>query len=96
MFTVPVQFFYRDDRTRMDTEELRIQKSPFDPVKHPTGKEDLLRDLMFERQNLPTSTLPLEGVLVGSMKRQRRKKAKERKISNYYMSAGVSYPKTLL
>jgi len=54
--TVPVQFFHRDDWTRMDSEELRIQKSPFDTVKTSTGKEDLLRELMFEKQNLPTTT----------------------------------------
>ena len=54
--TVPVQFFYRDDWTRMDSEELIIHKSAFDLVKHPTGKDYLLLDLMFERQNLPTTT----------------------------------------
>ena len=65
----------------MDTEGLRIQKSAFDREKRTGGKEDLLRDLMFENKesNLPSESS--KGKEHGA-ETQTRKKARDGKKPN--------------
>ena len=74
-----MQFFQRDGWTRMDTEELRIQKSAFlTGKKESGGREGLLRDLMFENKerNLPSESSKRKE---HGAETQTRKKARDRK-----------------